>query len=199
MRIIFSTNNNGKLNELREILKDRTILSLKDVGVDINPNETGKSYEENALIKAMALKDAMLKLNIYQKDDIIIADDSGLSVDYLDGAPGIYSARFGNFGDDSTKKCNYLLNIMKDVKKENRKAKFVCVICVIINEDIRYFRGEMEGEIAFVMSGQSGFGYDPVFIPKAYDKTVAELSFEEKNKISHRAIAIQNMIDYSII
>ena len=199
MRIIFSTNNNGKLNELREILKNRTILSLKDVGVDINPNETGKSYEENALIKAMALKDAMLKLNIYQKDDIIIADDSGLSVDYLDGAPGIYSARFGNFGDDSTKKCNYLLNIMKDVKKENRKAKFVCVICVIINEDIRYFRGEMEGEIAFVMSGQSGFGYDPVFIPKAYDKTVAELSFEEKNKISHRAIAIQNMIDYSII
>lgn len=199
MRIIFSTNNNGKLNELREILKNRTILSLKDVGVDINPNETGKSYEENALIKAMALKDAMLKLNIYQKDDIIIADDSGLSVDYLDGAPGIYSARFGNFGDDSTKKCNYLLNLMKDVKKENRKAKFVCVICVIINEDIRYFRGEMEGEIAFVMSGQSGFGYDPVFIPKAYDKTVAELSFEEKNKISHRAIAIQNMIDYSII
>ena len=199
MRIIFSTNNNGKLNELREILKNRTILSLKDVGVDINPNEIGKSYEENALIKAMALKDAMLKLNIYQKDDIIIADDSGLSVDYLDGAPGIYSARFGNFGDDSTNKCNYLLNIMKDVKKENRKAKFVCVICVIINEDIRYFRGEMEGEIAFVMSGQSGFGYDPVFIPKAYDKTVAELSFEEKNKISHRAIAIQNMIDYSII
>ena len=121
MRIILSTNNNGKLNELREILKDKNILSLSDIGVSINPDENGKSYEENAFIKAKALKDAMITQMIYDKTDIIIADDSGLSVDYLDGAPGIFSARFGNFADDSKKKCEYLLSLMKDVKKEKER------------------------------------------------------------------------------
>ena len=284
MRIIFSTNNNGKLKEVREILRDKGIandnevLSLGDIGIDLSPEETGKTYEENARIKAMACKDAMINKNLYRKDDMIIADDSGLSVDYLDGAPGIYSARFGeikagshcfaptitnicfaptNTGSQGfaptkagsqcfaptektnvravndrpykikmltaptntgsqcfaptntgsqcfapteqrnapTDKCHYLLDLMKDVDKENRKAKFICVLCVIIEEDIKYYRGEMEGSIAFEMSGDSGFGYDPVFIPKGYDNTVAQLSDDEKNKISHRAKALINFVD----
>ena len=194
MRIIFSTNNNGKLNELREILKDKKILSLKDIGVSINPAETGTTYEENAFIKAKALKDEMIYQKIYDKDDILLADDSGLSVDYLDGAPGIFSARFGSFADDSKKKCEYLLSLMKDVKKEKRTAKFVCVICVIKNDDIKYYRGEMEGTIGFEMHGDSGFGYDPVFIPKGYDKTVAEIPKDIKNKISHRARALDEFV-----
>ena len=233
MRIIFSTNNNGKLKEVREILSDKgisqsyEILSLNDIGIDLSPEETGKTYEENALIKAMACKDAMIKKNLFKKDDMIIADDSGLSVDYLGGAPGIYSARFGEIKAGSqcfaptntgsqcfaptntgsqcfapteqrnapTDKCHYLLDLMKDVDKENRKAKFICVLCVIIEEDIKYYRGEMEGSIAFEMSGDSGFGYDPVFIPKGYDNTVAQLSDDEKNKISHRAKALINFVD----
>ena len=242
MRIIFSTNNNGKLKEVREILRDKGIandnevLSLGDIGIDLSPEETGKTYEENARIKAMACKDAMINKNLYRKDDMIIADDSGLSVDYLDGAPGIYSARFGEIKAGShcfaptitnicfaptntgsqcfaptntgsqcfapteqrnapTDKCHYLLDLMKDVDKENRKAKFICVLCVIIEEDIKYYRGEMEGSIAFEMSGDSGFGYDPVFIPKGYDNTVAQLSDDEKNKISHRAKALINFVD----
>lgn len=194
MRIIFSTNNNKKLNELREILKDKEILSLKDIGVSINPAETGTTYEENALIKAKALKDVMISQNVDNKEDIIIADDSGLSVDYLDGAPGIYSARFGDFGDDSKKKCEYLLSLMKDIKKENRTAKFICVICVLKNDDIKYYKGEMEGTIGFEIKGDSGFGYDPVFIPKGFDKTVAELPKDIKNKISHRARALDRLM-----
>ena len=196
MRIIFSTNNNGKLNELREILKDKNVLSLSDIGVCINPDETGTTYEENALIKAEALKDTMISQNIYSKGDIIIADDSGLSVDFLDGAPGIYSARFGSFSDDSKRKCEYLLSLMKDVPKEKRRAKFICVLCVIKDEDIKYYRGEMDGIIAFEMSGSSGFGYDPIFIPKGYDKTVAELPKDIKNRISHRARALTELIRY---
>ena len=191
MRVIFSTNNNGKLKEIREILQDKEILSLSDLGIEINPQETGKTYEENAYIKAIACKEEMIKQNIFYKDDVIIADDSGLSVECLDGAPGIYSARFGNFGDDSKRKCAYLLDLMKNVSKENRKAKFICVLCVIIDDDIKYFKGEMEGEIGFSQKGVSGFGYDPVFIPKSYNKSVAELPDDEKNKISHRAKALQ--------
>ena len=194
MRIIFSTNNNKKLNELREILKDKEILSLKDIGVSINPAETGTTYEENALIKAKALKDVMISQNVDNKEDIIIADDSGLSVDYLDGAPGIYSARFGDFGDDSKKKCEYLLSLMKDIKKENRTSKFICVICVLKNDDIKYYKGEMEGTIGFEIKGDSGFGYDPIFIPKGFDKTVAELPKDIKNKISHRARALAEFV-----
>ena len=136
----------------------------------------------------------MIYQKIYDKDDILLADDSGLSVDYLDGAPGIFSARFGSFADDSKKKCEYLLSLMKDVKKEKRTAKFVCVICVIKNDDIKYYRGEMEGTIGFEMHGDSGFGYDPVFIPKGYDKTVAEIPKDIKNKISHRARALDEFV-----
>lgn len=208
MRIIFSTNNKGKLKEVRQIFCDKGIakfnevLSLDDIGIDLSPEETGKTYEENALIKAMACKDAMIKKNLLKKDDIIIADDSGLSVDYLDGAPGIYSARFGEIETGSQcytptrmNKCRYLLDLMKSANKENRKAKFVCVLCVIIEDNVKYFTGEMEGEITFEMHGKSGFGYDPIFIPNGYNKTVAELSDDEKNKISHRARALTNFVD----
>lgn len=224
MRIIFATNNLGKVKELKSILKDFNVVSLKDLNIDINPEETGSTYEENALIKLNATKNEMEIKNMIKKDDIIVADDSGLSVDMLDGAPGIYSARFGNFKDDSVKKCEYLLKCIEEAEndknnesfnslteqlrkssesreldksivskepKESRQAKFVCVLCVYIKGNIKYYNGELKGHIGFEMKGNSGFGYDPLFIPDGYDKTVAELTKEEKNKISHRARAVE--------
>lgn len=217
IRIIFATNNLGKVSELKSILKDFNVVSLKDLNIDINPEETGSTYEENALIKLNATKNEMEIKNMIKNDDIIVADDSGLSVDILDGAPGIYSARFGNFKDDSVKKCEYLLKCIEEAKndnkescngileqsrksrelekskepKESRQAKFVCVLCVYINGNIKYYKGELKGHIGFEMKGNSGFGYDPLFIPDGYDKTVAELTKEEKNKISHRARAVE--------
>lgn len=224
MRIIFATNNLGKVSELKSILKDFNVVSLKDLNIDINPEETGSTYEENALIKLNATKSEMEIKNMIKNDDIIVADDSGLSVDLLDGAPGIYSARFGNFKDDSVKKCEYLLKCIEEAEnekknessnslielskksnesreldksieskepKESRQAKFVCVLCAYINGNIKYYKGELKGHIGFEMKGNSGFGYDPLFIPDGYDKTVAELTKEEKNKISHRARAVE--------
>lgn len=223
MRIIFATNNLGKVNELKSILKDFNVVSLKDLNIDINPEETGSTYEENALIKLNATKNEMEIKNMIKNDDIIVADDSGLSVDILDGAPGIYSARFGNFKDDSVKKCEYLLKCIEEAEndnkescngileqsrktsgsreldksieskepKESRQAKFVCVLCAYIKGSIKYYKGELKGHIGFEMKGNSGFGYDPLFIPDGYDKTVAELTKEEKNRISHRARAVE--------
>ena len=233
MRIIFATNNLGKVSELKSILKDFNVVSLTDLNIDINPEETGSTYEENALIKLNATKIEMEIKNMIKKDDIIVADDSGLSVDILDGAPGIYSARFGNFKDDSVKKCEYLLKCIEEAEKdknnesfnsliehsrktievkqsrkssesreldksivskepkESRQAKFVCVLCAYINGNIKYYKGELKGHIGFEMKGNSGFGYDPLFIPDGYDKTVAELTKEEKNRISHRARAVE--------
>lgn len=185
-RIIFATGNEGKMKEIRLILKDigYEILSLKDAGITADIDENGSTFEENALIKAKAICGLC--------GEIVLADDSGLEVDYLDKAPGIYSARF--MGEDTSYdiKNNYILEKLKDVPDEKRSARFVCAVaCVWPDGHFITKRGTIEGRIGYEIAGSNGFGYDPIFYVPEYGCTTAELDIEEKNKISHRAKALE--------
>lgn len=188
MKIVLATNNLNKLKEVKELAPQYEWLSLKEIGCTDEIIENGETFEENALIKA---KFVAQKYNIN-----CIADDSGLCVDSLDGAPGVYSARYA--GEKATDEENNLklLNALKNSPK--RKAKFVCVICLydINKNDAKYFRGEIEGEILKEKKGEKGFGYDPLFKSIYHKNSFAEISMEEKNKVSHRAKAIQKLMAY---
>lgn len=181
-KMLFATNNANKLKEVREIIGDSyEIISLADVGYTEDIPETGKTFEENAQIKALAaLSDLYMPC---------IGEDSGLQVEAINNEPGVYSARYCKDHDVSA-------NIAKVLEKlgnnKNRKAKFVTTICYVSPESqaINMFRGELSGTITFEKRGSNGFGYDNIFIPNGYDKTLAELSSEEKNKISQRYKAI---------
>ena len=186
MKICAATGNAGKLRELRRILEAQghEVVSQKELGITIEPEETGTTFAENALIKAETICKA--------SGLPTIADDSGLCVDALDGAPGVYSARYcGHHGDDEANN-DKLLEEMKDVPAERRTAKFVCVITCLWPDGRRIVaRGECPGQILFAPKGTGGFGYDPVFYLPELEKTYAELAPEEKNAISHRARALQ--------
>lgn len=187
-RIIFATSNEGKMKEVRDILKgmDPEVLSLKDVGIDIDIDENGTTFEENAILKA----ETVCKLT----GEIVLADDSGLEVDYLDKAPGIYSARFMGENTPYLVKNNYIIEQLNNVDKEQRSARFVCVIaCSFPDGNIVTRTGIVEGYIAEKASGSNGFGYDPIFYMPEYDCTTADMSIELKNQISHRAKALQAM------
>ena len=203
MKIVFATNNQHKLQEIRQILGDRVeVLSLKDIGCDVDIPETGQTLEENALQKARYIYDH------YHMD--CFADDTGLEVEALDGAPGIYSARYasmesGAASHDSEANMARLLRELKD--KDNRKARFRTVIALIQKKDIcpcgcssikqeHLFEGIVNGTITTEKRGKNGFGYDPVFIPEGYDETFAELGVEVKNHVSHRAKAITKLCNY---
>lgn len=182
--MILASGNKHKLEEIGAILKEFNIdiKSLKDVGLEgIEIIEDGETFEENSMKKAI---EVMREVN-----KVVIADDSGLEVDALDNKPGVYSARFA--GENATDEDNNekLLKLLQD--KENRKARFVSVISVAFPDGRKFHvRGECEGVIGFEKKGESGFGYDPLFIVPEYDKTFAELGSEIKNKISHRANAL---------
>ena len=182
MKFIIATNNPGKLREMREILSQQGFdaVSPSDAGIDIQIDETGATFRENALLKAQAIC-GISKLPA-------IADDSGLAVEALGGEPGVYSARYG--GDiDNTARNALLLNNMKDM--EQRAAKFVCsIICLFPDGRQISAEGECHGEISHEPRGDGGFGYDPVFIPNGMNKTMAELTSKEKNEISHRGKAL---------
>lgn len=187
MKLVFATNNKHKLEEVREILGNKfEILSLKDIHFFDEIPETQNTIEGNASQKAHF---------IYDKYSInCFADDTGLEIDALNGAPGVYSARYA--GDN----CTYEDNVQKVLKKlegiNNRKAQFKTVISLIIN-DIEYkFQGIIKGYITENKRGKTGFGYDPIFLPEGYDKTFAELSSREKNKISHRGLATQKLFNF---
>lgn len=187
-RIIFATSNEGKMNEIREILKDVDIelLSLKDAGIDIDIEENGTTFEENAIIKA----ETICRLT----GEIVLADDSGLEVDYLNKAPGIYSARFMGENTPYSVKNNYIIEQLKDAKEEQRSARFVCVIaCALPEDNIITRTGIIEGYIAEKISGSNGFGYDPIFYLPEYNCTTADMPIGLKNQISHRAKALQAM------
>ena len=187
-KIIFATSNEGKMNEIREILKDMDIelLSLKDAGIDIDIEENGTTFEENAIIKA----ETICRLT----GEIVLADDSGLEVDYLDKAPGIYSARFMGENTPYSVKNNYIIEQLKDAKEEQRSARFVCVIaCAFPDGNIITRTGIIEGYIAGKISGSNGFGYDPIFYLPEYNCTTADMPIGLKNQISHRAKALQAM------
>ncbi|NLK28180.1 MAG: XTP/dITP diphosphatase [Clostridiales bacterium] len=185
-RIIFATTNEGKMDEIRAILKDLNIelLSLKDINFNFNIEENGSSFEENAIIKAKTVME--------MTGEIVLADDSGLEVDYLDKAPGIYSARF--LGEDTpySVKNQYIIDQLANVYGEDRSARFVCIIAMALpSGEIHTRRGTIEGYIADHISGVNGFGYDPIFYLPEYQCTTAELSAEQKNEISHRGIALR--------
>lgn len=187
-KIIFATTNEGKMDEIRAILKDLDIelLSLKDAGLNPDIEENGNTFEENAIIKAKTVSELT--------GEMVLADDSGIEVDHLNKAPGIYSARF--LGEDTpySVKNQYILDQLKDVKDEARSARFVCVIaCVFPEGKVITTEGTVEGRIADKISGAHGFGYDPIFYVPEFHCTTAEMTPEQKNQISHRGKALRAM------
>ena len=189
-KVIFATGNEGKMKEIREILGDLDIelLSLKDAGIHADIVEDGKTFEENAQIKARAIE----KLT----GEIVLADDSGLEIDYLNGEPGIYSARY--MGEDTSyriKNAN-LIQRLEGVPDEKRTARFVCAIAAAFPDGtMKTVRATMEGRIGYEERGENGFGYDPIFYLPEYGCSSAEISMEEKNKISHRGKALRAIKD----
>ena len=183
-KIIVATNNQGKLKEIKEILNNYELLSLKEVGCNIEIEEDADTFEGNSLKKAKEIS----KITNMP----CIADDSGLCIDIFDGWPGIYTARF--LGENSTpeQRNTAILEKMKDLKEEDRKARVRCVITYYDNGEIIVGKGEIEGKIIDTPKGNTGFGYDPHFYVEEYQKTLAELP-ELKNKISHRAKALEKL------
>lgn len=187
-KLVFATNNAHKLDEIRAILGNKMeILSLNDINCHADIPETADTLEGNAALKAQY---------IYKNFGLdCFADDTGLEVEALNGAPGIYSARYaGGEGHDSEANMKKLLAEMEG--KENRKARFRTAICLIEDGKEHLFEGIVNGEIIQERRGGSGFGYDPVFVPEGYTETFAEMGNDEKNKISHRAHAVAKLCDY---
>ncbi|MBI9011145.1 MAG: RdgB/HAM1 family non-canonical purine NTP pyrophosphatase [Clostridiales bacterium] len=184
-KAILASNNAHKLEEIYDILKDFNyeLISMRDAGLEMDIEENGLTFESNSLIKAKAVVDAL--------GCIAIADDSGLMVDALDGAPGIYSARYAGEPSDSNKNNEKLLDALKDVSDDKRTAKFVSVITMLFEDgETIVARGEAHGKIGYEYKGDNGFGYDPLFIDDVSGVTFAELSSKEKNERSHRAKAL---------
>lgn len=187
MKIIAATKNKNKLREFKEILHGFEIISQEEAGIDIDVEETGTTFEENSMLKARA---------IYEKSGIsAIADDSGLEVYALGGAPGVFSARYGGEGLSDEERVELLLKNMENVPKEKRGARFVCAITLVSENGVITARGECEGKINYAPIGENGFGYDPVFYMEEYDKTTAQMSPDEKNAVSHRGKALREFSD----
>lgn len=189
-KIIFATGNKDKMKEIRMILSDLDveILSMKEAGISVDIEENGTTFEENALIKAKAVA-------VYT-DAIVLADDSGLEIDYLNKEPGIYSARY--MGEDTSYriKNGNLIQRLEGVPDEKRTARFVCAVAAAFPDGtVKTVRETMEGRIGYEEKGENGFGYDPIFYLPEYGCTSAELSMEEKNKISHRGKALRAIRD----
>ena len=187
-KIVFATNNKHKLDEIREILGERfEIVSLKDIGCDVDIPETGNTLEDNALQKAEYIKQH------YGMD--CFADDTGLEVEALNGAPGVHSARYAEGTDhDSNANMDKLLKELGN--NNNRKARFRTVIALLLNGETYQFEGIVNGHIAYEKNGTEGFGYDPIFVPEGYDHSFAELGMDIKNHISHRARAVKKLADF---
>lgn len=187
-RLIVATKNKGKVKEIKELLSglDYQVLSLEEVGVAIDVEENGQTFEENALIKARAIHQLM--------GGMVIADDSGIEIDFLNGAPGIYSARF--LGDVSDiDRYEGVLVLLEGIPEEYRTARFRCVVSLVSDEEALTFQGTMEGRIAHEPRGDNGFGYDPVFYVPELGMTVAEMDSDTKNRISHRGRAFRLLAD----
>ena len=187
-RIIFATGNQGKMREIKQIMEDMDVevVSMKEAGIFVDIDENGTTFEENALIKAKAIAN--------EANAIVLADDSGLEIDFLDKAPGVLSARY--MGEDTPYEVKnaHILELLKDVQGEERSARFVCAIAAVFPDGREFTTyATIEGEIAHKSAGENGFGYDPIFFVPEFGKTTAELSADEKNKISHRGKALSMM------
>ncbi len=190
-KVIFATGNAGKIREAGEILGelDLEVVSMKEAGVFADPEENGSTYAENALIKARAVA-------ALATDAIVLADDSGLEIDYLNKEPGIYSARY--LGEDTpySIKNQNLIDRLEGVEDKKRTARFVCAIAAVLPDGREFSTlGIVEGRIGYEEKGEGGFGYDPIFYVPEFGKTTAELSEEEKNAISHRGRALRAMAE----
>ncbi|GAB1416389.1 non-canonical purine NTP diphosphatase [Paludibacter sp.] len=186
-KLVFATNNKHKLEEVTSVAQGSiSVLSLKDIECFDDIPETADTLEGNALMKAKYIYDK------YGFD--CFADDTGLEVDALDGRPGVYSARYA--GDDQNSENNIAKLLSEMENKENRKAQFRTVVALIEGGEVKYFEGIIKGNISDKPSGHSGFGYDPVFVPEGYSQTFAEIGSDQKNKISHRALAINELQNY---
>ena len=185
-RIVFATGNAGKIREIRMIMEDTglEIISMKDAGIKVDIEENGRTYEENALIKARTLFNEL--------HEPVISDDSGLEVDAMDKKPGVYSARF--LGEDTSYdiKNQYIID---QVEGKTRTARYVCVIAYIDeNGEEHVYRGECEGLIHDKLEGENGFGYDPIFYYPPFNTTLANVSEEKKNSVSHRGVALEKFL-----
>ena len=190
-KIVFATGNEGKMREIREILRDMDaeILSMKEAGIVVEIEENGTTFEENAAIKAQTVAAAAKEPGI-----IVLADDSGLEVDYLDKEPGIYSARYLGETTPYAVKNQNLIDRLEGVPDNKRTARFVCAIAAVLPDgQVVVTRGVIEGRIDYEEKGENGFGYDPIFYVPEYGVTTAQLSVEEKNRVSHRARALETM------
>ena len=192
-KILIASNNKHKISEIKSVLSSLpkiTFYSPEDLNINIDVVEDGNTLEENALIKAR---------QIYSFSKMpTLSDDTGLFVDALNGEPGVYSARYAGENATYDDNCVKLLSALKDVTENKRSSRFESVICFYVNENEYYFfKGICNGNIIKEGRGENGFGYDPLFVPEGSIKTFAELSDEEKNKISHRALALQKFRDFS--
>ena len=187
-KIIFATGNQGKMREIKQIMEDMDVevVSMKEAGIFMDIEENGTTFEENALIKARAIAKAA--------NATVLADDSGLEIDFLDKAPGVLSARY--MGEDTPYEIKnaHILELLKEVQGKDRSARFVCSIAAVFPDGREFTTyATIEGEIAHKSAGENGFGYDPIFFVPEFGKTTAELSADEKNKISHRGKALTMM------
>ena len=182
--IILASNNKDKVKEVKEILKGYDIISMKEAGIDVDIEENGTTFEENALIKARAI----MKLT----GQITMADDSGLEIDYLNKAPGVYSARFMGHDTSYDIKNRILLDRLEGVPDDERTARFVCAVAAVFPDGTTSIvRETIEGQIGHEIVGVNGFGYDPIFYVPEFGCTTAEMTPEQKNKLSHRGKALR--------
>lgn len=191
LKIVIATGNKNKMREIREIFRDldAEILSMKEAGAEADPEENGTSFEENAMIKAEAVH-ALLP------DAIVMADDSGLVVDYLNGEPGIYSARWLGRETPYSEKNAEIIRRLEKAEGKERAARFIAAIACVLPDGRKYtVTAPMEGEIAYAPAGGNGFGYDPILFLPELGKCSAELSDDEKNAISHRGKALRLMLE----
>ena len=189
MKIIAATSNKGKIREIKKIFSEFEIMSMKEAGIDIEIEENGKTFEENALIKARTVA----KLT----NSIALSDDSGLCVDALSGAPGIYSARYAGENATDEERVKKLLSVLEN--EENRTAKLISAVALVYPDGKELTAlGEVFGKIGYSPSGENGFGYDPIFISDELGKTFADASDDEKNSISHRKRALSNLYEKMI-
>ncbi len=187
-RILFATGNHGKMKEIKMIFSDMDVelLSLEDAGIEIDIEENGASFEENAILKAKAIAAI--------RNEVVLADDSGLVIDALNGEPGIFSARYMGENTSYHIKNNNLMQRLDEKNEKDRTAHFVCAIAAVFpNGEVAVTRGSMDGVIAREEAGENGFGYDPIFYLPEYNCTAAQLSADQKNRISHRGKALIEM------
>ncbi len=198
-RIIFATGNQGKMNEIRQIMAECPVevCSMKDAGILCDVEENGTTFAQNAQIKAEAIAQELKQMCLMEGKkctDIVLADDSGLEIDALNKEPGVYSARYMGENTSYHEKNSNLISRLEGVSVENRSARFVCAIAAVLPDgEVLHTYATIEGYIGYEEKGENGFGYDPIFEVPEFGCTTAELSMEQKNKISHRGKALTKM------